>query len=520
MKKGTPPMPSRPACLLMAGDGFVQSFVAESGPNLSLVEPEPGTDLDESRLVADIDRLLEIGREQGLDGGAGAPAPGRVGNQAMRCARVRRPLHAVEGEADALLLPQRGHVAIERGGPVRPELAGSVDRALHALRRHAGIELEGQPADGRRESEARFVERALEAALADEAPRTDDVREDVDGEGSGHSGSSRWQDDPSRGPWLRKRAPIWPDLIGKKGRDVHRGPMIHRILVSSLALAGLVQPASAMDLKARLDLEPLIVKHAAANNIPAGLVHRIIIRESRYNARAVGLGGALGLMQIKHATARALGYSGSAEGLLDADTNLTYGVRYLAGAYRVADGDQNRAVGFYARGYYYDAKRRGMLGTLARAPAVAQEPAAAVAAPPPAPPQSFFSTLFSSPQPAPPAAQAAIEQPEAVVAAPRTKRAGKRQAADVETGRSAPAQGEQRGEAVQITGGTVAAPVAGVGPRAMAAKETAALPEAAAPPREAAINRSGRPAKRTTVSGADRSAQKASAQPDDPGTNP
>ena len=451
--------------LLMAGDGFVQGCVAESGPDLSLVEPEPGTDLDESRLVADIDRLLEIGREQGLDGGAGAPAPGRVGDQAMRCARVRRPPHAVEGEADALLLPQRGHVAIERGGPVRPELAGAVERALHALRRHAGIELEGQPADRRRESEARFVERALEAALADEAPRTDDVREDVDGEGSGHSGSSRWQDDPSARALARKRAPIWPDLIGKKGRDVHRGPMIHRILVSSLALAGLVQPASAMDLKARLDLEPLIVKHAAANNIPTGLVHRIIIRESRYNARAVGLGGALGLMQIKHATARALGYSGSAEGLLDADTNLTYGVRYLAGAYRVADGDQNRAVGFYARGYYYDAKRRGMLGTLARAPAVAQEPAAAVAAPPPAPPQSFFSTLFSSPQPAPPAAQAAIEQPEAVVAAPRTKRAGKRQAADVETGRSAPAQGE-RGEAVQITGGTVAAPVAGVGPRA------------------------------------------------------
>ena len=33
--------------LLMAGDAFVQSFVAESGPNLSRVEPEPGADLDE-----------------------------------------------------------------------------------------------------------------------------------------------------------------------------------------------------------------------------------------------------------------------------------------------------------------------------------------------------------------------------------------------------------------------------------------------------------------------------------------
>jgi soluble lytic murein transglycosylase-like protein len=33
-------------------------------------------------------------------------------------------------------------------------------------------------------------------------------------------------------------------------------------------------------------------------------VHRVIMRESRYNPRAVGHGGALGLMQIKHATAR------------------------------------------------------------------------------------------------------------------------------------------------------------------------------------------------------------------------
>jgi hypothetical protein len=296
---------------------------------------------------------------------------------------------------------------------------------------------------------------------------------------------------------------------------VHRGPMIHRIIVSSLALAGLVQPASAMDLKARLDLEPLIVKHATANNVPATLVHRIIIRESRYNARAVGLGGALGLMQIKHATARALGYSGSAEGLLDADTNLTYGVRYLAGAYRVADGDQNRAVGFYARGYYYDAKRRGMLGTLARAPAVAAQPAATVAAPPPAPSQPFFPTLFSTqaaPQPAQPAMQTVVEEAAPAVAAPRTKRAGKRQTAGVT--RSGPAQSEAGGT-VQTTGGTFAAPVEGVSSRAAAAKETAA-----APTREAAASRSDRPAKRSTISGADRSAQKASAQPGGPGTNP
>ncbi len=206
--------------------------------------------------------------------------------------------------------------------------------------------------------------------------------------------------------------------------------MIHRSILSSLALAGLLQPAAAMDLKARLDLEPLIVQHANTNKVPASLVHRIIIRESRYNARAVGRGGALGLMQIKHATARALGYSGPAAGLLDADTNLTYGVRYLAGAYRVADGDPNRAVAFYARGYYYDAKRKGMLGALARTPIAVAEPVAVAAAPQPQQPQSIFSLLFSPRQPDPAqAAQAAVEEPEAPVTPPRSRRPSRQRAA-------------------------------------------------------------------------------------------
>ncbi len=84
----------------------------------------------------------------------------------------------------------------------------------------------------------------------------------------------------------------------------------------------------------------------------------MIVRESRYRANAMGRGGASGLMQIKLATARAMGYSGSAAGLLDPETNLTYGVKYLAGAYRTARGNHGRAVGYYASGYYYAAKRQ------------------------------------------------------------------------------------------------------------------------------------------------------------------
>jgi hypothetical protein len=44
--------------------------------------------------------------------------------------------------------------------------------------------------------------------------------------------------------------------------------------------------------------------------------------------------------------------------LLDPETNLTYGVKYLAGAYRTAGGNADRAVAYYARGYYYAAKQQ------------------------------------------------------------------------------------------------------------------------------------------------------------------
>jgi soluble lytic murein transglycosylase-like protein len=146
-----------------------------------------------------------------------------------------------------------------------------------------------------------------------------------------------------------------------------------RTPVAGLALLlapALAAPAQAAETEHRRALEELIARHAQANGVPAALVHRVVARESRYNARAVGRGGAMGLMQIKHATARRVGYGGSPAGLLDADTNLTYGVRYLAGAYRVADGDAGRAVAYFTRGYYDVAKRRGMLAVYAAAPTV------------------------------------------------------------------------------------------------------------------------------------------------------
>jgi soluble lytic murein transglycosylase-like protein len=97
-------------------------------------------------------------------------------------------------------------------------------------------------------------------------------------------------------------------------------------------------------------MHSLAEQAARQNGVPVSLVDRVIRRESGGNAGAVS-GGNYGLMQIRLGTARALGYRGSVAGLLDPVTNMTYAVRYLAGAYRAAGGSQSRAVALYARGY-------------------------------------------------------------------------------------------------------------------------------------------------------------------------
>lgn len=107
-------------------------------------------------------------------------------------------------------------------------------------------------------------------------------------------------------------------------------------------------------------LEQSIAQYAAFYDVPESLVHRVVKRESTYNPKARN-GPYYGLMQILPATARTMGFRGSPSELLDADTNLKYGVKYLRGAWLLSDGSHDQAVKWYSRGYYYEAKRRGML---------------------------------------------------------------------------------------------------------------------------------------------------------------
>ncbi|WP_249116679.1 lytic transglycosylase domain-containing protein [Ciceribacter sp. L1K23] len=107
-------------------------------------------------------------------------------------------------------------------------------------------------------------------------------------------------------------------------------------------------------------LNALIKKYAALYEVPESLVHRVVHRESRYNPAAYSKGN-YGLMQIRYNTAKSMGYDGPASGLFDAEANIKYATKYLKGAWLVADKDADSAIRLYARGYYYDAKAKGML---------------------------------------------------------------------------------------------------------------------------------------------------------------
>lgn len=108
------------------------------------------------------------------------------------------------------------------------------------------------------------------------------------------------------------------------------------------------------------ELRAKINRWADHYDVPRTLVHRLANRESTHNPAARN-GPYYGLLQILPQTARTMGFRGQPADLYNADTNLEFAVKYLRGAWLLSDGDEATAIQWYARGYYYEAKRRGML---------------------------------------------------------------------------------------------------------------------------------------------------------------
>ncbi|WP_052954921.1 lytic transglycosylase domain-containing protein [Microvirga vignae] len=90
-------------------------------------------------------------------------------------------------------------------------------------------------------------------------------------------------------------------------------------------------------------LKPLIARYASENGLSYDLADAVVRLESRYNPGARN-GPNVGLTQINVHTAHSLGYKGDAAGLLDPETNLRFGLKYLAVAHKLAGGDTCGAI--------------------------------------------------------------------------------------------------------------------------------------------------------------------------------
>lgn len=99
------------------------------------------------------------------------------------------------------------------------------------------------------------------------------------------------------------------------------------------------------------NLNALISKYAAAEGVPVALAHAVIRVESNYRTNARGSAGEIGLMQIKPATARGMGFTGSAKALYDPATNLRWGMKYLGKAHQLGRGSTCGTILRYNAGH-------------------------------------------------------------------------------------------------------------------------------------------------------------------------
>lgn len=153
------------------------------------------------------------------------------------------------------------------------------------------------------------------------------------------------------------KLPARPPLPMSPQGDIPR-PLTPQRIVTAVGAGA--RMAASTPVSAEEGVHGLISRYAVLYDVPVDLVRRVVAHESRFNPAAHHR-GYWGLMQINAETARRMGYRGPARGLLDPDTNLKYAVKYLRGAYLVAREDESRAVAYYRSGYYYRAKRMGLL---------------------------------------------------------------------------------------------------------------------------------------------------------------
>lgn len=122
-------------------------------------------------------------------------------------------------------------------------------------------------------------------------------------------------------------------------------PAVDTMTTASIAAA---KPRTAAKASA---YDAIIARHASEHGVPVALARAVVRIESNFRPDARGRAGEIGLMQIKPSTARMMGYSGGAKGLYDPETNIRWGMKYLAAAHKLGGGDTCGTILRYNAGH-------------------------------------------------------------------------------------------------------------------------------------------------------------------------
>ncbi len=96
--------------------------------------------------------------------------------------------------------------------------------------------------------------------------------------------------------------------------------------------------------RGRGNVVALITSMAPRYGVPTWFALRIARIESGYNPRARGAAGEYGVFQLKCATARGIGFRGNCGNLLNASTNVQFGLKHLSLAVRSSRGNLRLAA--------------------------------------------------------------------------------------------------------------------------------------------------------------------------------
>ncbi|MCO5065384.1 MAG: transglycosylase SLT domain-containing protein [Rhizobiaceae bacterium] len=121
--------------------------------------------------------------------------------------------------------------------------------------------------------------------------------------------------------------------------------------LDTMTTAAITAAGAARGAGEALAYSAIIARYASEYKVPLPLAHAVIQVESNYRPGIVGRAGEIGLMQIKPATARMLGYGGTVAGLHDPETNIRFGMKYLSMARELGDGSTCGTILKYNAGH-------------------------------------------------------------------------------------------------------------------------------------------------------------------------